>query len=47
MRAAANALGRNALEVVHENQGAIERTVDMIVKNLDSSELYIAPRKSA
>ena len=37
-------LGRNALAVVRENQGAIERTVEMIVKHLDSSELYIAPK---
>jgi 3-deoxy-D-manno-octulosonic-acid transferase len=37
-------LGENALAVVHENQGAIERTVDMIVKNLDSGELYVAPK---
>jgi 3-deoxy-D-manno-octulosonic-acid transferase len=37
-------LGQNALAVVRENQGAIDRTVDMIVKNLDSGELYIAPR---
>ena len=27
-------LGRNALKVVHENLGAIERTVDMIVERL-------------
>jgi 3-deoxy-D-manno-octulosonic-acid transferase len=27
-------LGRNALKVVHENLGAIDRTVDMIVKRL-------------
>jgi 3-deoxy-D-manno-octulosonic-acid transferase len=27
-------LGRNALKVVHENLGAIDRTVDMIVKHL-------------
>jgi 3-deoxy-D-manno-octulosonic-acid transferase len=38
-------LGRNALEVVHENLGAIERTVDMIVKHLEGGELYIAPKK--
>ena len=38
-------LGRNALKVVHENLGAIERTVDMIVKHLDGGELYVAPRK--
>jgi 3-deoxy-D-manno-octulosonic-acid transferase len=37
-------LGQNALAVVRENQGAIDRTVDMIVKNLDGGELYIAPR---
>jgi 3-deoxy-D-manno-octulosonic-acid transferase len=37
-------LGRNALKVVHDNLGAIERTVDMIVKHLDGGELFIAPR---
>jgi len=37
-------LGRNALEVVHENLGAIERTADMIVRHLDGSELYVAPK---
>jgi 3-deoxy-D-manno-octulosonic-acid transferase len=36
-------LGRNALKVVHENLGAIDRTIDMIVKHLDNGELYIAP----
>ena len=38
------ALGRNALKVVRENRGAIERTVDMIVKHLEGGELYVAPR---
>jgi 3-deoxy-D-manno-octulosonic-acid transferase len=38
-------LGRNALKVVNENQGAILRTVDMILKHLDGDELYIAPDK--
>jgi 3-deoxy-D-manno-octulosonic-acid transferase len=38
-------LGRNALKVVHENLGAIERTVDMIVKHLEGGELYVTPRK--
>jgi 3-deoxy-D-manno-octulosonic-acid transferase len=38
-------LGRNALRVVHENQGAIERTVEMIVKHLDGGELYVAPKR--
>ena len=37
-------LGRNALKVVQENEGAILRTVEMIVKHLDSNELYIAKR---
>jgi 3-deoxy-D-manno-octulosonic-acid transferase len=37
-------LGQNALAVVRENQGAIERTVEMILKHLDGEELYIAPR---
>jgi 3-deoxy-D-manno-octulosonic-acid transferase len=40
-------LGRNALNVVHMNLGAIDRTVDMIVKHLDGGELYVAPRKRA
>jgi 3-deoxy-D-manno-octulosonic-acid transferase len=34
-------LGRNALKVVRENLGAIDRTVDMIVKHLDNGEIYI------
>jgi 3-deoxy-D-manno-octulosonic-acid transferase len=38
-------LGKNAVAVVKENEGAIERTVDMIVENLDDSEIYIAPKK--
>jgi hypothetical protein len=38
-------LGRNALKVVLENLGAIERTVDMIVKHLEGGELYVAPRR--
>lgn len=38
-------LGRHALEVVHENLGAIERTVDMIVDAFEGTELYIAPKK--
>jgi len=33
-------LGRNALKVVHENLGAIDRTVDMIVKHLATSGRY-------
>ena len=36
-------LGRNALKVVHENQGAVERTVEMIVGNLKDEDLYVSP----
>jgi 3-deoxy-D-manno-octulosonic-acid transferase len=39
-------LGRNALNVVHENLGAIERTVDMIVERLAASDLYVAPKRT-
>jgi len=38
-------LGRNARAIVRENQGAIERTAEMIVKHLDRGEFYVAPRK--
>jgi 3-deoxy-D-manno-octulosonic-acid transferase len=38
-------LGRNALAVVEENRGALERTVDMILEHLDGSELYVAPKR--
>jgi 3-deoxy-D-manno-octulosonic-acid transferase len=37
-------IGANALAVVRENLGAIERTVDMIVTHLSDSEVYIAPK---
>lgn len=37
-------LGRRAREVVEENLGAIERTVDMIIERLEGTELYIAPK---
>jgi 3-deoxy-D-manno-octulosonic-acid transferase len=40
-------LGRNALKVVHENLGAVERTVDMIVEHLAASELYVAPKRTS
>jgi 3-deoxy-D-manno-octulosonic-acid transferase len=39
-------LGRNALKVVHENLGAIERTVDMIVERLAANDLYVAPKRT-
>lgn len=37
-------LGRNALEVVRENQGAIDRTIDMVVENLEGTGLYVADK---
>jgi 3-deoxy-D-manno-octulosonic-acid transferase len=38
-------LGRNAVKVVRENLGAIERTVDMIVERLKHEEFYVVPAK--
>jgi 3-deoxy-D-manno-octulosonic-acid transferase len=38
-------LGRNALEVVAENLGAIDRTVEMILPSLKSRGIYLAPKK--
>ena len=38
-------LGRNALKVVQQNLGAIERTVEMIVHGLSDSGTYIAPKR--
>jgi len=38
-------MGRNASQVVRENQGAIDRTVDMILKHLRPRGVYIAPQK--
>jgi len=35
-------LGQNALKVVTENQGAVERTVEMIIGNLPNEEVYVA-----
>ena len=35
-------LGRNALKVVKENLGAMERTVEMIVQKLDDGEMFVA-----
>jgi 3-deoxy-D-manno-octulosonic-acid transferase len=40
-------LGRNALQVVCENLGAIDRTVEMIVRHLEGGEMYVAPRTPA
>jgi len=38
-------LGRNALAVVAENLGALDRTVEMILEQLKTREIYIAPKK--
>lgn len=38
-------LGQNALKVVRENLGAIERTVEMIVEKLDPAEFFVAREK--
>jgi 3-deoxy-D-manno-octulosonic-acid transferase len=38
-------LGRNALKVVAENLGALDRTVEMILAQLKAREVYIAPPK--
>jgi 3-deoxy-D-manno-octulosonic-acid transferase len=35
-------LGRNALKVVRENLGGVERTVDMILDHLDGDVFYVA-----
>ncbi len=35
-------LGRNAFKVVHENLGAIDRTLEMILKLLKKRQIYIA-----
>ena len=40
--ARAATLGRNALKVVKENLGAIDRTVEMIVQHLDDGEMFVA-----
>jgi 3-deoxy-D-manno-octulosonic-acid transferase len=44
--ARAERLGRNALKVVQDNLGAIERTADMILKHLEGGELYVAHKRN-
>ena len=39
-------LGRHALEVVAENLGAVERTVEMILPQLARRNIYIVPKKT-
>lgn len=38
-------MGRRASEVVRENFGGIERTVDMILKQFATGDFYVAPRR--
>jgi 3-deoxy-D-manno-octulosonic-acid transferase len=38
-------LGQNALKVVQQNRGAMDRTVDMIVAYLAEEDVYIAEKK--
>jgi 3-deoxy-D-manno-octulosonic-acid transferase len=40
------AMGHNAVRIVRENSGAIERTVEMIVEHLDGGQIYVAPRRA-
>jgi 3-deoxy-D-manno-octulosonic-acid transferase len=39
-------LGNNALKVVQENLGAVDRTVEMIVEKLAASNHYVAPKRT-
>jgi 3-deoxy-D-manno-octulosonic-acid transferase len=38
-------LGRNALQVVRSNEGAVGRTVEMIVKQIDATEIRVQPAR--
>lgn len=38
-------LGGNALQVVRENLGAVDRTVEMILKGVEKSGIYMAPKR--
>jgi 3-deoxy-D-manno-octulosonic-acid transferase len=38
-------LGQNALQVVRQNSGSIERTIDMLVEHLHDGEIYVTPRR--
>jgi 3-deoxy-D-manno-octulosonic-acid transferase len=39
-------MGRNALQVISENRGAMARTVDLLLENLKGRGIYIAPEMS-
>ena len=41
----AAAFGFNAIKVVRENLGAIDKTVEMIVEQLEGTDVYIAPKR--
>ena len=43
-REQAAARGHNALKVVRQNMGAIEKTVELIVEPLDGTDVYTAPK---
>ncbi len=38
-------MGRNAQRIVRENQGALDRTTDMILEKLKDEQIYIASKK--
>jgi 3-deoxy-D-manno-octulosonic-acid transferase len=38
-------LGQNAQRIVRENLGAIDRTVEMIVSKIDTTDVYVAAKK--
>jgi 3-deoxy-D-manno-octulosonic-acid transferase len=38
-------LGANARRVIRANEGAIDQTVEMILKKLDGREVYVTPKK--
>jgi 3-deoxy-D-manno-octulosonic-acid transferase len=40
-------LGRNALKVVAENLGALDRTTDMILAQLKAGGIYVAPKNGS
>jgi 3-deoxy-D-manno-octulosonic-acid transferase len=40
-------LGHRARKVVRENQGSIDRTVEMIVQHLEGGEMYVARQRDA
>jgi 3-deoxy-D-manno-octulosonic-acid transferase len=36
-------MGQRAIQVVRENTGALERTIQMIINHLPEEETYVAP----